>query len=220
VPKVVWFVWLQGLGEAPEIVRLCLESWRRCNPGWELRALGRADLDGLIDLSAIPEAALGSASFQTLSDIARVRLLAAHGGVWADATTFCRRPLDGWLWSELGGGLFAFTAPGRDRLISTWFLAPSPGGPLIRALDAAVVRYWSGPSFQNERRPRLLRRLSRAPAALQARPPRSRRRARDRRRAGRTDRLSWGGPIGGHRLRAKERPPGRLPRGPAGHLLG
>jgi hypothetical protein len=79
--------------------------------------------------------------------------------VWADATTFCRRPLDGWLWSELGGGFFAFTAPGRDRLISTWFLASSPGGPLIRALDAAVVRYWSDPSFQNERRPRLLRRL-------------------------------------------------------------
>ena len=158
-PKLIWFLWLQGLNEAPEIVRLCLDSWRRCNPGWEVRTLDRAGLDRLIDLSVIPAASLESASPQALSDIARVRLLAAHGGVWADASAFCVQPLDDWIWSELGGGFFAFSAPGRDRLISSWFLASAAGGPLISALDAAVVRYWSGPAFQNGRRPRLARGL-------------------------------------------------------------
>jgi hypothetical protein len=159
MPKVIWLLWLQGIDEAPEIVRLCLDSWRRLNPDWEVRALDRKGLDGLIDLSAIPAANLERASPQALSDIARVRLLAAHGGVWTDASVFCTRPLDAWIWSELGGGFFAFAAPGRDRLISTWFLASAPGGPLISALDKAVVRYWSGPAFEHERRPRLTRNL-------------------------------------------------------------
>jgi|WetSurMetagenome_2_1015567.scaffolds.fasta_scaffold75162_4 hypothetical protein len=159
LPKVIWFLWLQGLEQAPEIVRLCLDSWRRLNPGWEVRTLDRAALDGLIDLSAIPAANLESASPQALSDIARVRLLAAHGGVWADASVFCTQPLDDWLRAELGGGFFAFTAPGRDRLISTWFLASMAGGPLVSALDKAVLRYWSGPAFENDRRPRLARGL-------------------------------------------------------------
>lgn len=157
LPKIIWFLWLQGLSEAPEIVRRCHDSWRRHNPGWELRTLDRAALDGLVDLDARLGPQLADISPQALSDIARIALLRAHGGVWADATTFCQRPLDDWLPSELGDGVFAFTRPGRDRLISSWFLAAAPDHPLIAAWDARVRRYWRGPPFQD--RPRLARAL-------------------------------------------------------------
>lgn len=157
LPKIIWFLWLQGLSEAPEIVRRCHDSWRRHNPDWELRTLDRAALGRLIDLDALLGRQLSAISPQALSDIARVGLLAAHGGVWADASTFCQRPLDDWLPGELGGGLFAFTRPGRDRLISSWFLASTPAHPLTTAWDAQVRRYWRGPPFQD--RPQLARAL-------------------------------------------------------------
>jgi hypothetical protein len=153
LPKIIWFLWLQGLSEAPEIVRRCHESWRRRNPDWELRTLDRPDLGRLLDLDALLGPQLATISPQALSDIARVGLLAAHGGVWADASTFCQRPLDDWLPGELGGGFFAFTRPGRDRLISSWFLAGARGHPLTAAWEAQVRRYWEGPPFQD--RPRL-----------------------------------------------------------------
>lgn len=160
-PKVIWFLWLQGLDQAPEVVRLCHESWRRRNPGWEVRALGRGDVDRYVDLDEILGPNRETASPQAISDIVRVSLLADQGGVWADATVFCTQPLDDWLGAAAAGGFFAFSAPSRDRLIASWFLASSPRNALILALRDAVRAYWSGRAFQNHRRPWLTRRLER-----------------------------------------------------------
>lgn len=138
-------------------MRRCHESWLRHNRSWELRTLDRQDLDRLVDLHAIAGSHLAEITPQALSDIARVALLEAHGGVWADATTFCCRPLDDWLPDALGGGFFAFARPGRDRLISSWFLASSDGHPLTTAWAREVRRYWRGTAFQS--RPRIGRAL-------------------------------------------------------------
>jgi mannosyltransferase OCH1-like enzyme len=43
--------------------------------------------------------------------LARLCLLRTHGGVWVDATVFCRRPLDEWLPEHAASGFFAFANP-------------------------------------------------------------------------------------------------------------
>jgi len=159
LPRIIWTLWLQGWDDAPEIVRRCHQSWRQLNPGWDIRPLDGRTAAQYLDLAAVLGANGASASPQAISDILRMNLLADHGGVWVDATVFCCQPLDSWLWDALAAGFFAFTNPGRDRLIASWFFASSPGNPLTCAVREAVNAYWSKHEFQNHRHRRLAKRL-------------------------------------------------------------
>lgn len=157
IPKIIWIFWLQGWDAAPEIVQRCLQSWIRLNPGWDVRTLDGRSVDRFVNLAKALGPNFSTASPQAISDIVRMNLLAEHGGVWTDATVFCCQPLDSWLWEEVGAGFFVFTNPGRDRLISSWFLVSSTGNPLTSAVRDAVNRYWSERKFRS--RPWLEKRL-------------------------------------------------------------
>jgi hypothetical protein len=85
--------------------------------------LDEKTLGSYVDLRAIAGKNMAGISPQALSDILRINLLAQHGGVWADATCFCCRPLDDWIDDHAKAGFFAFYGPGRDRLFDSWFLA-------------------------------------------------------------------------------------------------
>ena len=66
------------------------------------------------------------------SDLLRLALLERHGGVWADATLWCARPLDAWIDDATAPtGFFAYTQPTRDRPADNWFLAAAPGSRII-----------------------------------------------------------------------------------------
>ncbi|HZS31244.1 MAG TPA: capsular polysaccharide synthesis protein [Gaiellaceae bacterium] len=126
--------WLQGLDQAPLLVRRCVESWRRHNPGWDVRVLSEADMSRHTSFDHTVGPVAGQAvSHRT--DLLRTDLLATHGGVWADATCYCTRPLDDWLPAAVDpSGFFAFARPGFDRPISSWFLAARPGNLAVTRL--------------------------------------------------------------------------------------
>lgn len=79
---------------------------------------------------------------QALSDVLRINLLAQHGGVWADATCFCTKPLDEWLPEYMSTGFFAFERPVADRMIGSWFLAASKYNYIIKTFQLKVNAYW------------------------------------------------------------------------------
>lgn len=143
LPRTIWMLWLQGWEEAPEVADACMRTWRRCNPGWELRLLSHDDLPALIGddagMRSIAGKQLPPGAF---SDVVRLALLLRYGGVWADATTYCLRPLDDWLAPMLVSGFFAFTNFEPDRKIASWFLAAEPGNRLLEIWQAYVVAYW------------------------------------------------------------------------------
>lgn len=151
LPKVVWTLWLQGWHEAPEIVRACRRSWEALNPGWIVAPLsektvfhalrGSEFIKGVFDKRLRPEA---------LSDCIRIELLNRYGGVWADATTYCLKPLDDWLPQTMQGDFFAFANPGPDRMISSWFLAATTSSRIASIWSAAVKGYWSDRSERDE----------------------------------------------------------------------
>ena len=138
LPKRLWLYWHQGEAEAPRLVAQCLQTWRDHNPGWDVQVLDAATLPAEVTLDDLPE----DISLQALSDVLRLRLLRRYGGVWVDATAYCVRPLDDWLPPLLSSGFFAFTLPAHDRLIGSWFLAASPGAPLIETWESAATLYW------------------------------------------------------------------------------
>lgn len=108
-----------------------------------MRALCAADLPALLDMEELaPRLAGKHIEPEALSDIVRIALLARHGGVWADATVLCLRPLDEWLPACLGSGFFGFARPKPDRLIASWFLASVTSHPLALAWHRSTLDYW------------------------------------------------------------------------------
>lgn len=148
--KIVWFCWLQGIDNAPYLVKKSLESWVKRNPSWKVEVIDEQKVSELTSLDFC-DGNLSRLSFTARSDLIRLDLLATYGGVWVDSTCVCQRPLEDWLPQLLTAGFFAFSRPGRDRLISTWFLAAEAGNPLVANFFQALFRYWSDHKFRNDR---------------------------------------------------------------------
>ncbi len=143
VPRTLWGLWLQGWDKAPDIVKACRASWQQQNPYWTANFLRAEDLPAFIGdsprlkaLARIPPAAF--------SDIVRNELLARHGGVWVDASTYCLRPLEGWLGYAAASGFFAFSKPGAERNLSSWFLAAEKDCYMPREWLRRSHAYWDG----------------------------------------------------------------------------
>lgn len=147
IPRIIWLYWQQGAAQQPFVVRHCIESWIRHNPGWEIVLLDASNAGAYATVD-LPEQIMHQLCLAHQSDLLRLQLLKRHGGVWADPTTFCRRPLEGWLDRCGESGFFAFHKPGRDRLIANWFLASQPGSPIICKLDQALRSHWSRHPFR------------------------------------------------------------------------
>jgi hypothetical protein len=144
LPKIVWLLWLQGWSDAPPVARACLDSWRRLNPGWDVRALDGWGLDRYLSAQAFHRVAAVPKEPEAFADQIRIELLHRHGGVWVDATAMCARPLDDWLPERMGSGFFAFARPTPNRLIASWFLAASPSCNIVAKWRASVAGYWTG----------------------------------------------------------------------------
>lgn len=137
VPRRLWMLWLQGEDQAPALVRHAIDSWRSRNPGWDIQLLDRSRLDAVIDLPAFPD----GLRVNHQANIIRLRLLARYGGVWTDATTICRHPLDTWIDRAAHTGFFAFTRPQPLRSVANWFIAARPDHPLLTAWQDASEAY-------------------------------------------------------------------------------
>jgi len=149
--RTIWLLWTQGFENAPEVVKLCLDSWKQHNPGWDIRALDLAELNRLIDLSHLTDVGRPDITPQVHSNLTRLCLLRRYGGVWADATVFCREPLDNWLEPYVKTGFFVFRNPGRDRLMATWFMAANPDNEILVKLHRDYVGLWENNRFLSPR---------------------------------------------------------------------
>lgn len=106
----VWICWWQGLENAPEIVKRCVESIQRNAGDHQVTIITDRNVEQYID---IPEwikkkQSEGIISRTNLSDLLRLSLLAKYGGLWLDATFFCTGPLSD---MAFGGPLFSIKRP-------------------------------------------------------------------------------------------------------------
>jgi hypothetical protein len=124
-------LWYQGLDRAPLVVKKCVESWIRENPGWDVVVLDAESLKRYVTPDLPPDK-LARLDLTKQSNLVRLQLLADFGGVWADATVLCLRPLDEWIDECTASGFFAFAFPdGHSRVLSTWFLVSERHCPIV-----------------------------------------------------------------------------------------
>ena len=69
--------------------------------------------------------------------------------MWLDPTVFTTQPLDAWIDDQMSAGVFFFSNPGRDRLISNWFIAAEPQNLLLSRLYDQLCAYWEKNTFRN-----------------------------------------------------------------------
>lgn len=140
VPRKIWMYWHQGWANAPDLVLRCAATWPRVNPLWDIRMLDAANLTATTGVALAREEQ--RLALPGLSDVIRIRLLERYGGVWADATLWCLRPLDAWIDPVCRhSGFFAYARPGEPapwRPISSWFLAAGEGSRIVTLLRREV----------------------------------------------------------------------------------
>ena len=137
IPEKLFIYWHQGWDDAPDLVKRCAATWQRHNPTWDINLLDAATIGKKIELPAALKTL--QLPLPALSDVIRIYLLKKYGGVWADATLWCTRPLDDWIEPVCDhSGFFAYDKPGADRPISSWFLAASTDCRIVDLWHSAV----------------------------------------------------------------------------------
>ena len=139
-PFVIWIYWAQGFDRAPPVVAACRRRLYEMNPEAEIVEVTDRNLR---DYVSLPGALLEKVPENKthFSDILRCCLLARYGGVWADATCYCARPL-AQLYQATNCGFFAYTRT-DVYLLSSWFMVSAKENPIPVLLRDALFDYWS-----------------------------------------------------------------------------
>ncbi|MBQ8051150.1 MAG: hypothetical protein IJ197_06190 [Bacteroidaceae bacterium] len=142
----VWFCWLQGLDEAPELVRACLHSQRAILKDREIVVVTEANFP---DYVTMPDSFLrlyreGKVPRALFSDLLRLELLIKYGGTWMDATVLCTS--DNYPPQVFDCDLFMFQYYSRQRRqatgVSNWFITACTNNPLLLVLRDMLYAYW------------------------------------------------------------------------------
>ena len=148
--KKVWTYWHQGWEQAPSLVKQCRGSWVRMNPDYEVYSLDQNSLFNYINFPAGIDIRRRDLDIQKISALGRLTILSKYGGIWVDATVMCIRPLSAWLEEYYTAQFFAFRTPGKDRLMSNWFLAAEPDSVILQRLYKSFSDFYANNYFSNQ----------------------------------------------------------------------
>ena len=143
----VWICWLQGIENAPEIVKKCYFSLRE---NLEDRDIVLLTEDNYRDWVSFPvhiqkKIEDGIITRTHMTDFLRLELLEHYGGTWIDATVFCSgKNIPDYIWnSDLF--LYQIMKPGLDahaQRTSTWFITSCTNHPIIILVKSLLYKYW------------------------------------------------------------------------------
>lgn len=153
----IWFCWLQGIDQAPEMVRVCLESQRRMF-GDRVVVLDDRNYRQWVELPDYVEEKYrkGMIPGALFSDLLRLELLIRYGGMWIDSTVLVT-PIEsdekwdlqgtykGLTWEEIEKSdlfVFRYFRSGRVVGMSNWLIHAKAGNPLLADIRNMLLAYW------------------------------------------------------------------------------
>lgn len=143
IPRIIWWCWLQGEENSPEICKVSLASLKKYYYDCEIIILTKDNIDSFVALPKYIEEkyASGNISSAHYSDILRTFLLCKYGGVWIDATVLCTGR-DNVIFE---GDMFAFKHALRGLygiVSSSWLLSAIPRHPILLLTRDLLCSYW------------------------------------------------------------------------------
>lgn len=90
----IWICWWQGLDNAPEIVKSCVESIKSYSGKYEVVCITDDNYKKYVKFPDWIEEKYKNGVFSRthFSDLLRMNILATYGGIWIDSTFFCAGP--------------------------------------------------------------------------------------------------------------------------------
>jgi len=147
---VIWQLWEQGLENAPQIVRACLDSVAKYNPDIKRIILTKENIKEYVDIPDYiwvlkEKNVIKSAHF---SDILRTYLLLQHGGCWIDATVLMTAPLPEYV---KNADLFVLKADENADLdglnMASYFISAKPNNKILQQTSKMLEYYWKENNF-------------------------------------------------------------------------
>lgn len=145
----IWFCWLQGLEQAPSVVKACYNSLKRNLPYREIKVIDNENWKEHVELPEYivkkwEKKQIPAALF---SDLLRVELLIKYGGTWIDSTVLCtglhenQNENENFLDADLF--LFQYTKQGSVPVsISNWFITACSNNEVLMVLRDMLYAYW------------------------------------------------------------------------------
>lgn len=142
-PGKVWVCWLQGIEQAPPVVKKCVESIYRHAGGTEkVVLLSEENMNDYIQMppDLLEKWKKGIISNTHFSDLFRLALLVEYGGVWIDSTSYLTEDLPDYV---LNADLFCFKAGPIAKIVaSNWFFAAKPHHEILEKTRNLLYEYW------------------------------------------------------------------------------
>jgi hypothetical protein len=145
--NVIWTYWYDK-ENIPQIVQLCIDTWRTHNPEYRIEILNNFDVKILcgidIDIEFVKYATHDN-KFARYADIARILVVKQFGGIWMDSTNICTKPLT---WAtdtlakqntELVGFYGPHTTIPEFPILENWFFAAKKNSLFLQDWWAEVV---------------------------------------------------------------------------------
>lgn len=101
IPKIIHCIWFGG-APYPPLVEMCLASWRRYCPDYEIMKWDENNFD--IDRCRFAREAHAVGKWAFVADLARLAVLREHGGIYMDTDVELKGPLDKYLHHKAFGG--------------------------------------------------------------------------------------------------------------------
>lgn len=142
----VWVCWLQGMDQAPDLVKVCYESLKAHLTDKEIILISEENIHEYVTLPDVIEKKYrkGVIPAAHYTDMLRLQLLIEHGGTWVDATVWCSgddypreiMDTDLFVFQHLGKGEYVF------RGLSNWFITSCTNHQVLMVVRDMLCAYW------------------------------------------------------------------------------
>ena len=146
--NIVWFSWLQGLEQAPPIVKACYRSLKQNLTDREIKLIDEKNWREYVDM---PDHVIRRWENKQMppahfSDFLRLQLLTRYGGTWIDSTVLCTGTEHAKKYLDADLFVFQYTPPERFPAsfdgISSWFITSYSNHELLLILRDMLSAYW------------------------------------------------------------------------------
>lgn len=147
--ELIWFCWLQGIEQAPEIVKACHNSLKQHLTDREIKIIDSGNRKDYVELpkSIVKKWEKGRIPAAMFSDLLRLELLIKYGGTWIDSTVLCtgleanQNDNDKYLDADLF--LFQYSKQGEIPVsVSNWFITACSNNEVLIVLRDMLYAYW------------------------------------------------------------------------------
>ena len=154
MPKVIWWCWLQGEDNIPELPKICLKSIREKIPDYKVIVVSLDNLDDYIELPEIivTKFKAGWISGAQFSDVVRLALLAKYGGIWIDSTVYCTD--DRMIKTIESNDMFMYqnlmSSNSNIIRMSSWLMATKKDNPMFEEASSLLNDYYESTNYTED----------------------------------------------------------------------